>query len=109
MSDYRPKEGDHIKVTLSGEVVWVSASKSEPPYFTVDTGSNEVTLNTEDDIEIVVDAKPKYKVFEPGDVVRHKDSGSDYIVGDGGCLAKSDYRWYPLEYELTSEHYGKAE
>lgn len=102
MSDYRPREGDTIEATLKGVVAWVS--EATPDLFTLATADDEFTFYASTDIESVKVLSMRVE-FVPGDVVRHKASGREFIVGVDGCLCKENYQWYPLAHPWTSEHY----
>jgi len=86
VSDYKPKEGDYVRVVLEGQVEYL-------------TGGDSFMLNTngiypdQEHVVSVEKIEPPVEVFKPGDVVRSKDAGVVRALGDRGyVIVKSAFR-----------------
>lgn len=95
MSEYKPQDGDRVRVVYEGVVgdadtlgfLIREEGKDTVPFFFSDAG-----------LVSVEKIKPPAEVFGPGDVVRDKATGSLYSIGHDGYLSHQThgfYEWYP--------------
>lgn len=107
MSDFRV--GDRVRVTMEGVVraaneVFVSVNDDEGKWL----GEVNYLKNSVEKIE------PPVEVFKPGDVVRHKETQTLYLITEhGGSVSLGDGRVYSRSASpskgFTSEYWEKVD
>lgn len=115
MSDYRPKEGDRVRVVMEGTIgeVWHSGLFRLHP----DNEATEFTVSPDRakgfnlSIEKI---EPPVETFKPGDVVVRKGSNLQRLITDDGWVAFGPGWSFPGTHMdepgrvHTSEHYEKV-
>lgn len=104
------KVGDHYRVILEGP--W----EGDTPTTTEEIASllrHDDYLITESDKVKVEKIEPPVEVFKPGDLVRDKEEGWVFAIGEGGYL-RTDDRYGARAFQqsghvFTSKNYEKVE
>ena len=100
MTDYSPKKGDYVRVTIEGEVEGVSGRHG---WFGV--GGQEVYFDGDFTVEKIA---PPVETFKPGDVVRRKDDVVIFTISRAGYIRHDEGVYYPVMSSFTSENYEKV-
>lgn len=108
MSEYVPKAGDHVRVTLEGRVTTASSW-----FFEVECSDGRFNRFSEKADITVEKIEPPVEVFKPGEVIRHKGSGVVLALAEVGFLNidhKRFYRYVDAGHpeHFTSEHYERV-
>ena len=117
MSDYKPKEGDRVRVVLEGTVTGVNSGYG---WFNLrtDGGLGYAGIHDDGSVEKI---EPPVEVFKPGDVVRDKATSTVRALGENGYVilqsgftqevgALVSYGNFGYqEHEFTSERFEKVD